>query len=151
MVMECLDGEDLGATLARDGRVGIADAVDYVLMACDAVAEAHALGIVHRDLKPANLFLTRRIDGRAIVKVLDFGISKLLVPEGADFAPSMTQTQALLGSRLYMSPVQMEASRDVDARADVWALGTILYQLLAGAPPFEAATVPLLYVKVLSG
>ncbi len=151
MVMECLDGEDLGATLAREGRVSIERAVDYVLMASDAVAEAHTLGIVHRDLKPANLFLTRRIDGRAIVKVLDFGISKLMAAEGAEPSPSMTRTQAVMGSPLYMSPEQMEASRDVDARADVWALGTILYQLIAGAPPFEAPTVPLLYVKVLSG
>jgi predicted Ser/Thr protein kinase len=151
MVMECLDGEDLGATLQREKRVSIEQAVDYVLMACDAVAEAHTLGIIHRDLKPANLFLTKRADGRAIVKVLDFGISKLLTAEGAEPSPSMTRTQAVMGSPLYMSPEQMEASRDVDARADVWALGTILYQLIGGAPPFEAPTVPLLYVKVLSG
>jgi predicted Ser/Thr protein kinase len=151
MVMECLEGEDLGATLQREKRVSIEQAVDYVLMACDAVAEAHTLGIIHRDLKPANLFLTKRADGRAIVKVLDFGISKLLTAEGMEPSPSMTRTQAVMGSPLYMSPEQMEASRDVDARADVWALGTILYQLIAGAPPFEAPTVPLLYVKVLSG
>jgi serine/threonine protein kinase len=149
MIMEHLEGEDLGALLARDKRVPLELAVDYVLMACDAVAEAHALGIVHRDLKPANLFVTRSIDGRPLLKVLDFGISKLV--DGGEFGASVTQTQAVLGSPLYMSPEQMEASRDVDARADVWALGTILYQMLAGAPPFEAQTVPLLYVKVLSG
>lgn len=149
MIMEHLEGEDLGAMLARERKVPLALAVDYLLMACDAVAEAHSLGIVHRDLKPANLFVTRSVDDRPLLKVLDFGISKLV--DGGEFGASVTQTQAVLGSPLYMSPEQMEASRDVDARADVWALGTILYQMLAGAPPFEAQTVPLLYVKVLSG
>ncbi len=149
MIMEHLEGEDLGARLARDKTVSLTLAIDFVLMACDAVAEAHSLGIVHRDLKPANLFVTTSVDGRPLLKVLDFGISKLV--DGGEFGASVTQTQAVLGSPLYMSPEQMEASRDVDARADVWALGTILYQMLAGAPPFEAPTVPLLYVKVLSG
>jgi len=149
MIMEYLEGRDLGAILTGGRRVPLELAVDYVLMACDAVAEAHALGIVHRDLKPANLFVTQGVDGRPLLKVLDFGISKLV--DGGEFGASVTQTQAVLGSPRYMSPEQMEASRDVDARADVWALGTILYEMLAGAPPFEAPTVPLLYVKVLSG
>jgi serine/threonine-protein kinase len=133
IVMECLVGEDLGERLMRDGPMDAEDVADYVLQACDALAEAHALGIVHRDLKPANMFLARGADGLDIVKVLDFGIAKLP-------GTGLTQTQSLLGSPAYMSPEQLESSRDVDARADIWSLGIILYQLLTGELPFRAET-----------
>src|SRR4051812_480796 len=127
MVMEHLDGRDLSSFIHERGAMPMSDAVDAVLQACEALAEAHALGIVHRDLKPANLFLTRRPDGTPSIKVLDFGISKLTAP-GADH--SMTKTSAVMGSPLYMSPEQMTASRGVDARTDIWALGVVLYELL---------------------
>jgi serine/threonine protein kinase len=140
MVMEHLDGRDLSTLLTERGALSPAEAVDAVLQACEALAEAHALGIVHRDLKPANLFLTRRPDGTPSVKVLDFGISKVTNASASDNA--MTKTSAIMGSPLYMSPEQMTASRDVDARTDIWAIGVVLYELLAGRAPFRAETLP---------
>ncbi len=140
MVMEHLDGRDLSALLKERGTFQPWDAVDAVLQACEALAEAHALGIVHRDLKPANLFMTRRPDGTPSVKVLDFGISKVTNASASDNA--MTKTSAIMGSPLYMSPEQMTASRDVDARTDVWAIGVVLYELLTGRAPFRAETLP---------
>jgi serine/threonine protein kinase len=140
MVMEHLDGRDLSAVITERGALSPAEAVDAVLQACEALAEAHALGIVHRDLKPANLFLTRRPDGTPSVKVLDFGISKVTNASASDNA--MTKTSAIMGSPLYMSPEQMTASRDVDARTDIWAIGVVLYELLAGRAPFRAETLP---------
>ncbi|HEX7453380.1 MAG TPA: serine/threonine-protein kinase, partial [Polyangiaceae bacterium] len=140
MVMEHLDGRDLSVLLTERGALSPADAVDAVLQACEALAEAHALGIVHRDLKPANLFLTRRPDGTPSVKVLDFGISKVTNASASDNA--MTKTSAIMGSPLYMSPEQMTSSRDVDARTDIWAIGVVLYELLAGRAPFRAETLP---------
>jgi len=139
MVMEHLDGRDLSALIHEFGAMSPTDAVDAVLQACEALAEAHALGIVHRDLKPANLFMVRRPDGTPCVKVLDFGISKIAAA-GAEAA--MTKTSAVMGSPLYMSPEQMTASRQVDARTDIWAMGVVLYELLTARVPFSAETLP---------
>ncbi|WP_438021711.1 serine/threonine-protein kinase [Sorangium sp. So ce233] len=148
MVMEYLSGSDLADALRAGGRMPPQAAVEYVLQACEALAEAHAAGIVHRDLKPANLFLTRRADGSPCVKVLDFGISKV-APSGSD--PRITDTTAVMGSPLYMSPEQLKSSRDVDARTDIWSLGVILFELLAGEPPFDGATMPQLCVAIMQG
>jgi serine/threonine-protein kinase len=145
MVMEYMEGRDLEATIRASGPLPVEDAIDYVLQAGEALAEAHALGTVHRDIKPANLFVTRRADGTASVKVLDFGISKAAGPAGN---MGMTSTQAVMGSPLYMSPEQMRSSKDVDARSDIWALGTVLYEALAGAPPFDGETVTALIIKI---
>jgi serine/threonine-protein kinase len=146
MVMEYLEGCDLSAKLSA-GPLAIEDAVDYVVQACDAMAEAHALGIVHRDLKPANLFLTQRSDGSAVVKVLDFGISKVNVPDTSE--AGLTKTSAVMGSPYYMSPEQMKSSRDVDGRSDVWSLGVILYELISGRPPFLGDTLPELLSAIM--
>jgi len=142
MVMEFLSGCDLARELFTRGGFEIATAVDYVLQACEAVAEAHSIGVIHRDLKPANLFLTRRPDGSPFVKVLDFGISKAITPEsgGPADSPSLTAAQALLGSPAYMSPEQARKPKSVDGRSDIWAFGVILYEFLAGAPPFVGDT-----------
>jgi serine/threonine-protein kinase len=147
MVMEYLQGNDLSEFVHTHGALPIADAVEYVLQACEALAEAHALGIVHRDLKPANLFLTERADHSACVKVLDFGISK--VTSGRDSEMSMTRTATVMGSPLYMSPEQMASARDVDTRTDIWAIGAILHELLTGRVPFAADTMPQLCAKIL--
>ncbi len=142
MVMELLEGEDLSKVIAR-GRVPVAEAVDHVVQACEAVAAAHAVSIVHRDLKPANLFVTQTADGRQLIKVLDFGISKL-----RNETHAVTQTLSVVGSPLYMSPEQMEAPRDADERADIWSLGVILFELIAAAPPFDAPNLPLLCARI---
>ncbi|WP_437963478.1 serine/threonine-protein kinase [Sorangium sp. So ce260] len=146
MVMEHLSGRDLASKLRDEGPQGIAETADFVLEACDAIAEAHSLGIIHRDLKPANLFLATTRDGGARLKVLDFGISKLVSAAGGQ---DMTRTAAMLGSPMYMSPEQMLSTRDVDARTDIWSLGVVLYQLLAGEAPFRAETIPQVCALVL--
>jgi serine/threonine-protein kinase len=149
MVMEFLQGSDLSALIEQHGKAPVAQAVDWVLEACEAIAEAHAAGIVHRDVKPANLFLAERNDGTHTIKVLDFGISKL--SEAVDQQNfGMTKTQAVMGSPRYMSPEQMRSSRNVDARSDIWALGVVLHELLAGVPPFDAETMPELCAKILA-
>ncbi len=145
MVMEYLEGEDLGQVLEREVSLPVGLAVDYVLQATEAIAEAHALGIVHRDLKPANLFLARRKSGPPIIKVLDFGISKVETEPNA----RLTGFSAMLGSPSYMAPEQLSDSRSVDARIDVWALGVVLYELLSGQPPFSANTMPELIASIL--
>jgi serine/threonine protein kinase len=143
MVMELLRGEDLSQMLARETELPLEAAVDYVLQASHAIAEAHARGIVHRDLKPSNLFVTTRSDGTPLIKVLDFGISKALNPEvDVPSSANLTATSAIMGSPLYMSPEQVRNAKQVDARTDIWALGVILHELLTGAPAFSADTLP---------
>ena len=149
MVMEYLNGRDLAAELDDKGKLSVESTLEYVLQACEAIAQAHALGIIHRDLKPANLFVTTRPDGTASIKVLDFGISKVSLTGASPAEMSLTQTAAIMGSPTYMSPEQMRASRDVDPRADIWALGVIMYELLTGQPPFVGATMPELCASIL--
>ena len=145
MIMEYLTGCDLSDLVEKRGPLPISEAVDYVMQTCEALADAHALGIVHRDVKPANLFLTTKNDGSACIKVLDFGISKVRSPD----SQSLTRTQGVMGSPLYMSPEQLTSARDVDHRADVYALGVVLYELLSGGQPYEAEDLPQLIVKIL--
>jgi serine/threonine-protein kinase len=133
IVMEYLHGVDLSRDLQRRTNLPPGTTVDYVLQACEALAEAHAHGIVHRDIKPANLFLTTRPDGTPLIKVLDFGISKAPIRDNS----ALTQTEVVMGTPGYMSPEQMKATRDVDARTDIWALGIVLYECLTGRRPFD--------------
>jgi len=144
MVMEFLQGADLGQMVDAHGAMSVPVAVDLVLQACDAIVEAHSLGIVHRDVKPSNLFVSFRPDQSAIVKVLDFGISKSA--NGSDM--SLTQTQSMLGTPAYMSPEQMRSARSVDARTDIWSLGTVLYELVEARRPFEAESFSEMCVMV---
>jgi serine/threonine-protein kinase len=147
MVMEYLDGQDLGKWISQRGPLPIDEAVEFVIQACVAIAEAHGLGIVHRDIKPSNLFCVRGADGRLVIKVLDFGISKMTSFNA--LGPSIaTRTSALLGSPLYMSPEQMKSAKDADARADIWSLGIVLYELLTGRVPFMGETVAEIIVKI---
>jgi serine/threonine-protein kinase len=144
IVMEYLQGESLAALLRRHGPLRVEDAVDDILQAVEGLAEAHAHGIVHRDLKPDNLFLHRRNDGGTVLKVLDFGISKISL-HGVS-----TRTGDIMGSPAYMAPEQMESTRSVDQRADVWSLGVVLYQLVTGRAPFHGDTLPLLCMHVVN-
>ncbi len=147
IVMEFLEGGDLGARLRQRGPLSIEEAVDFVLQACVAIAEAHGLGIVHRDLKPANLFCLRRPDGQPAIKVLDFGISKMAGQPGST-GGGVTKTAAIMGSPFYMSPEQMRSSRDVDLRTDIWALGVILYELATGQVPFPGESITEIAIHV---
>ena len=145
MVMEHLEGRDLDEEIQQRGQLELVEAVDYVLQAADALAAAHQLGIVHRDIKPANLFLAVRPDGTRRVKVLDFGISKAAGGE----APRVTRDRSSLGTPAYMSPEQVRAASDVDARTDIWGLGAILYELLTGQMAFVGDTMKAILDHVL--
>jgi serine/threonine-protein kinase len=147
LVMELLRGGDLAALLATEGRLPVADAVTFVLQACKGIEEAHAQGIVHRDLKPANLFLTMGADQIPCVKVLDFGVSKLRAETGAT---AMTSSDAVVGTPLYMAPEQFSEPQSVDERADIWALGVCLYELLTGEVPFREQNVHRQYALLVS-
>ncbi|MEZ4364977.1 MAG: serine/threonine-protein kinase [Kofleriaceae bacterium] len=147
MVMEFLEGEDVAQAIKERGALHPSFAIDLVLQACVALAEAHSLGIVHRDIKPTNLFITWRPDGGAQLKVLDFGISKV-VAGGEEL--SLTSTMSLLGTPAYMAPEQMRSARDVDSRSDIWSLGTVLFEMVEGQRPFYAETFTEMCVRVIS-
>ena len=137
LVMEHLEGEDAGHLFRRLQHLPPSLALRIVGQACAGLAKAHEAGVVHRDIKPANLFLARLAGGQVTVKILDFGVAKVL-PTWAqrDVAPEvLTRTGAVLGSPLYMSPEQARGAKAVDHRADVWSLGVVLYQALAAAAP----------------
>jgi serine/threonine-protein kinase len=151
MVLELLTGNDLDHELVLRASLPVSEAVEYILQAIEAIAEAHAAGIVHRDLKPANLFLAERADKTRIIKVLDFGISKSLLGDSAPSQVSLTQTGMMMGSPLYMSPEQMQSARDADVRSDIWALGVVLYQLLSGRTPFLGSTILELFASIFNG
>jgi serine/threonine-protein kinase len=147
MVMERLEGCDLGRLLSERGPLLPHDAVSYVLQACEAMTEAHAKGVVHRDLKPTNLFLARRTHGPPIVKVLDFGVSKLVREDAA--RRSLTEEGVFVGSGAYMAPEQARDAKTVDGRCDVWSLGVVLHQLVSNRLPFEGASAVDILAKVL--
>jgi serine/threonine protein kinase len=151
MVMEYLVGRDLGS-IVEEGPLPIIRAVDYVLQACDALAEAHALRIVHRDIKPENMFLAQRPSNTAILKLIDFGISKVAPKrgEGANWAHA-TASDDRVGTPLYMSPEQLRSPKDVDQRADIWGLGVVLFELITGTQVFDAVDMPGLCASILTG
>ncbi|HEY5957527.1 MAG TPA: serine/threonine-protein kinase, partial [Polyangiaceae bacterium] len=149
VVMEYLRGRNLGFVLRSKGRFPERVAVDYLLQACEAIAEAHRAGVIHRDLKPENLFLAEFPDGHRAIKVLDFGISKTAGTFVKAVGRNLTNPSSAMGSPHYMAPEQMSAASDVDIRADIWALGTILYELLTGHLAFEGDSLPIVCAAVL--
>jgi len=144
MVLELLHGEDLRAYGERPRVPSVTQAVGYMLQACEGLAAAHAAGVIHRDLKPENLFIERQLDGRELVKLLDFGIARSPVSLNG-----LTQSGATIGSPRYMSPEQLSDASAADVRSDIWSLGVVLYELLAGVPPFRAQSTLELCSQIL--
>lgn len=149
IVMERLSGHDLAKEIDR-GKLSVERGVEFVLHACEALGEAHSLGIVHRDVKPSNLFVAQGLGGRESLKVLDFGVSKWLLPQDPD-ASSISTDGAAIGTPAFASPEQLTRPETIDARTDVWALGVVLYEALSGELPFRADTIPALYTAIIAG
>lgn len=145
MVMEYLDGEDLQTRLGRIGPFPLTEAIGYVIQAAEGLDQAHHKGIVHRDLKPENLFLARSLRGVETIKLLDFGISK----QTGTSLSRLTQPQVAIGSPNYMAPEQLMGHDNIDARADVWSLGVVLYRLATGALPFSGQSIAEVYARIL--
>ncbi len=149
IVMEHLVGKDLCQLLHEQGPLAVKVAVEYVMQVCEALAAAHSIGIVHRDIKPENLFLADRGQGMTVVKVLDFGISKVALNGSAFDHKPLARTMMPMGSPVYMSPEQIRASDEIDARTDIWSLGCVLYELLTGVPAFDAPSLTQLSATIL--
>jgi serine/threonine protein kinase len=145
LVMELLEGSNMARFVRKRGPLPIAEAVGYVIQACDGLADAHQAGVVHRDVKPQNVFLAARSDGTSIVKVLDFGVSKQY---SVTTGQGLTVGGALLGSPPYSAPEQLRDPTGVDRRADIWSVGLVLYFLLTRHNAFDAETFPALLIKI---
>jgi mono/diheme cytochrome c family protein/tRNA A-37 threonylcarbamoyl transferase component Bud32 len=146
-VMEYLDGRDLEGALELEGPQPIGRVAAIGVQVASALAAAHSKGIVHRDIKPANIFLARDETGAERVKVLDFGIAKLM--EGPSGAGARTAAGHIVGTPEYMAPEQAQANSDIDHRADMYSLGCVLYELLTGRPPHTAESLPAILVAQL--
>ena len=150
MVMDLLEGKTLGALLRSKGQLSLEETATYLVPAISAVGTGHALGIIHRDLKPDNIFLVNG-DGAPDVRVLDFGIAKLTgIDSAAPLTETITNTGAMLGTPYYMSPEQGLGERDVDHRTDIWSLGVILFEALAGARPVEGENLGQVIKRLMS-
>ena len=154
IVMELLDGTTLAEVITAPQRISVHRAVEYIIDACEGLAEAHVRGIVHQDIKPANLFVAMGNDGRATVKILDFGIAKM---RGATVSGTSSSSIDLrmsgpgnaLGTPFYLAPEQLRGDTGADHRADIWALGCVLFELLTGTKAFYAARFTELVVQIL--
>jgi len=144
-VTEHLSGTDLRGVLRVREWLPVAEAVDYTLQICEALAVAHVAGFVHRNLKPANVFLARESDGRPIVKVLDF---YLVEGTWLDASVTLSTSESIVASLGYLAPEQVRDPSSVDVRADIWAIGALLHELLTGSPLFSAASVPGMFAAI---
>ena len=151
MVMEYVDGIDVAQWLRDHGPMPLPQASELLLQACEALALAHTRGIVHRDIKPSNLLILEREDGSPLVKVIDFGISKMMADASVQSDGEMTQSQSIIGSPYYMAPEQMRSAKHVDARADIWALGATLHRMLTNSYPFPGGTMMAIFENILDG
>ena len=150
LVMEYLTGRDLAKVISMEKRLPPDEAVRIGIQVARGLAKAHEAGVVHRDLKPANIFLTDREDDKPLVKILDFGISKVIDASRADAKLKLTRAGTVVGTPQYMSPEQAQGY-SVDARTDVWALGLVLYEMLAGRPAYlEMATYEQFIIHLVS-
>ncbi|MDP9149619.1 MAG: protein kinase [Myxococcota bacterium] len=149
IVMELLHGETLASRLSREGALSLEETAAVLLPVVSAVGTAHCRGIVHRDLKPANVFLSRSGESELVVKVLDFGIAKWLVPQAGESA-LRTQTGSTLGTPCYMAPEQAVGDRTVDHRVDIWSLGVMFYECLSGGRPVEGENAAHMVMRLLS-
>jgi serine/threonine-protein kinase len=151
MAMELLRGQDLGSLLERVGRLDPETAASVVLQSASALDKAHAAGIVHRDLKPANIFLVQREDQTAMVKLVDFGIAKIVRDEATGGGGSLTRTGSAIGTPNYMSPEQAQGLSSLDHRTDIYSLGAVLYEMIVGQPPFpEMPTYEQTILQILT-
>jgi serine/threonine-protein kinase len=148
MVMEYLEGETLHVATYRRGPLAVEESVDIAMQILAALAEAHAVGIVHRDLKPPNIFLQRVAQGGTLVKILDFGVSKVGAEHGND--RQLTRTGAVLGTFAYMAPEQLRDAKRVDGRADLWSVGHMVYESFTKLTPFGPITSPLIATAILT-
>ncbi|HEV8248236.1 MAG TPA: serine/threonine-protein kinase [Polyangiaceae bacterium] len=148
MVMELLKGIDLFELVRKEGTLSPARVARFALQICRGLRDAHAVGIVHRDLKPENLFLTHGKSGAELIKIIDFGISK---QHCLRKSRSLTNPSMSLGSPHYMAPEQIRTPSDVDARADIWSLGVVMYELLSGQSPFDGPSWREVCTAVLTG
>jgi serine/threonine protein kinase len=145
MVMEMLEGEDLRHRLKKEGPLEVSEAITIMLQVCEALAAAHDKGIVHRDLKPDNIFLVPRKGKAPLVKILDFGLSKI-----KSGGPKLTNTGTLLGTPNYMAPEQVTGEFEVDHRADIYGAGVILYEMLTGRMAYDGPSVQSIFVKIMT-
>ncbi|MDI7267449.1 MAG: serine/threonine-protein kinase, partial [Myxococcota bacterium] len=148
LAMELLSGEELAAHIRRSAPLDCDDAVEIIVDVLDALKAAHAKGIIHRDLKPENIFLTAGPHGQRWVKLLDFGIAKVIAHRLG--APRLTQAGTVVGTPFYMSPEHARGARDLDVRIDVYAVGVILFEMLTGKVPFDGRSYNEVLAKVLS-
>jgi serine/threonine-protein kinase len=148
IVMELLEGQDLGKFLAARGRLTVAETAEIIGQVCKALARAHERGIVHRDIKPDNIFLCAGFEGETFVKLLDFGIAKADARLGGS---SGTKTGAMIGTPFYMSPEQIVGAKTIDWRTDLWSLGIVGYECVVGTRPFEEEIFGALAIRIHSG
>jgi len=138
LVMDYLEGVALSTVIRKEGKLGLERAIKIFIQACSALDEAHRLGIIHRDLKPSNIMLVEEQGEPDFVKLVDFGIAKILSQEGA--AQKLTTTGEVFGSPMYMSPEQC-AAKPLDSRSDVYSMGCLMYESVCGKPPFEGENI----------
>jgi serine/threonine-protein kinase len=151
MLMDCLEGETLGRRIERSGKLSLSDAADTLAQVVSGVGMAHAVGVVHRDLKPDNVFLVKSNSGPPSVRVLDFGIAKLMGTEGQAVETGIiTGTGSMLGTPCYMSPEQTLGEKDIDHRTDIWSIGVMFYECLTGQRPVEGDSLGQVVRRLLS-